>query len=102
MDGIFLAVNSTGFRLALSVIATNGSAVAPDRAMQPVIQEGAIPAADEDGSSTSPWRRLTLEVAGQTATGSLDGKLLFANAAIPAPYGHHTSTVASKVVSACS
>ena len=92
MDGIFLAVNGTGFRLALSVIATNGSSVTPDR----IVLEGAIQGANRDGGSA--WRRLTLEVAGQTATALLDGKPLFANVTIPAPHGHHTSTVANKVV----
>jgi hypothetical protein len=93
MDGIFLAVNSTGFRLVLSVIAVNGSS-APDS--QPMLLEGSLPAKAQKAGAA--WQTLLLQVHRRTATGLLDGEVLFQQAAIPAPRDHYTGQVAGQKV----
>ena len=91
MDGVFLAVNTTGFRVALTVAATN--------ARTDLLLEGPLP-----HHSTS-WGSLALQVAGETAAGLLfdpaiqEWRVLFEGLVIPAPRSHLTGKVAGNTVS---
>ena len=83
MDGIYLGLNATGYRVGLSI----GKLLQGD-----VIHQGLLPVAAWHGTAT--WRRVKLAVQGTLAQASLDGEVLFHALAVPPPREHRTALVA--------
>ena len=94
MDGIFIAVNASGYHVGLSIGNISQSAAR-------VILHGDTAAQhDEHATSSwwSTWHRLSLAVKHSTARATLDGEVLFDNLHVPMPYEHFTGTVAGSKV----
>ena len=87
MDGVFLAINATGWHVALTVGAIGSRAS--------VLASGFWPLS----FATGTWRRLSLATRAGAATASIDGTVLAPALTIPAPHDHHTARVAGVVVS---
>ncbi len=88
MDGVFFAVNATGWHMALNISGVVGAGT---------IASGLLPR--PPGRAESGWRRLSLAVSGARATASVDGvPVVAAGVPVPAPREHHTAKVAGVVV----
>ena len=88
MDGVFFAVNATGWHVALQVSAIGGSCAG-------VLASGVLPVSAMAGT----WRRLSLNVSGAVATAFIDDSIVVSALKIPVPYDHHTAKVTGEVVS---
>ena len=112
MSGVFLAVNSTGYRVALSIgnltlqtkaqhhassaaASTAGSAEGGGAGWPTVLLEGVLPAA---ARGHGLWRRVSLAVEGTTARATVDSGVLFEELTVPSPQEHYTSIVAKHIV----
>jgi galactosylceramidase len=98
MDGVFFAVNNTGWHVALKVGALGGGVGGGGWHGGPhgVLASGPLPlppAQDSDRPAEGTWHRLSLVVSGTTATASIDGVVVAPALAIPAPYEHYTGRV---------
>jgi len=85
MDGVFAAVNATGYRVGLSIFNISGSDPAG------LLLQGPLPGQRE--RLAAGWHRLSLSVEGVRADASLDGESLFEALAVPAPHEHYTALV---------
>ncbi len=95
MSGVFLAVNSTGYRVALSIgnLTTSRNHASTGSDSGALLLEGSLP---ELGHGL--WRRVSLAVEGTTARATVDSKLLFESLSVPSPHEHYTSIVAKHIV----
>lgn len=99
MDGVFLAINQTSWWVGLKVVAVSGGSGLNGTAMPPsVLASGVLPARGSSSSVAGGWRTVSLAVEGTRARGTVDGKVLFENMAVPAPHDHYTAKVAGDTV----
>ena len=90
MDGVFFAVNATGWHVALSVgnISHDGTCAVASGLWR----------ADKQVAGGGSWRRISLAVVGTVATAAVDGQIVMPALAVPAPHDHFTAPVAKEVV----
>ena len=98
MAGVFLAVNTTGFRVALTVLGANAQTDLQ------LLLEGPLPTLSSKGNPAAEWGSVALQVAGEAARGMLydaarqEWRVMFEGLAVPAPRAHFTGKVAGKTV----
>jgi len=91
MDGVFFAVNASGWHITLSIGQIGGTSL--------VLAAGLLPTTQNSNTLVGTWKHISLAVSGVTAQAAIDGILVATSIAIPAPYEHFTSPVEGKVVS---
>ena len=92
MDGVFFAVNATGWHMALNISDVVGTHT---------LASGVLPSPPLDKVNffaSNTWRRLSLTVSSTFATASVDGVVVAAGVEVPAPRDHFTAEVAGVVV----
>eukprot|EP00035_Acanthoeca_spectabilis_P006310 m.123008 g.123008 ORF g.123008 m.123008 type:complete len:805 (+) comp13444_c0_seq1:111-2525(+) len=85
MDGVFLVLNTTHWRVALKVV----DAIHPSAA----IASGAL-----TNTRAGQWQTVNLIVCGEQAHGSVNGVPLFEHVSVPPPHDHSTGTVAKHTI----
>jgi len=93
MSGIFLVINATGYRVALTI-----GNISSSNSDSTYLIEGLLSPMLKSDPTEPRWHRVRLSVEGAHACAYLDDSLLFDRLAIPAPHEHQTAPVGDIVV----